>query len=98
MTTTPKYRTDTRACSCPGFWFRRTCRHYRAYRDAVVLVLEQDKANKAFSSQEVTVCLLGERLMRHRVPVYGVLPRESGNRCRFPMLHPVQLAGLLCWL
>ena len=29
--TTPKYRTDARACSCPGFWYRRTCRH-RALR------------------------------------------------------------------
>ena len=38
----PKYRTDAQACSCPGYWYRRTCRHYRAYRDAVSLVLAQD--------------------------------------------------------
>ena len=44
--TAPKYRTTTRACSCPGFWYRRTCRHYRAYREAVALVLAQDAVNK----------------------------------------------------
>ena len=43
--TTPKYRTDANACSCLGFWYRRTCKHYRAYCDAVSLVLAQDKAN-----------------------------------------------------
>ena len=43
--TTPKYRTDAQACSCPGFWYRRTCRHYRAYRDAVSLVEAQDAVN-----------------------------------------------------
>ena len=26
--TTPKYRTDAQACSCPGYWYRRTCKHY----------------------------------------------------------------------
>ena len=35
---TPKYRTDSLACSCPGYWFRRTCKHYRAYREAMALV------------------------------------------------------------
>ena len=44
----PKYRTDAQACSCPGYWYRRTCRHYRAYRDAVSLVLAQDAVNKAY--------------------------------------------------
>ena len=43
--TAPKYRTTTRACSCPGFWYRRTCRHYRAYREAVALVAAQNSAN-----------------------------------------------------
>ena len=43
--TTPKYRTDSRACSCPGYWYRRTCRHYRAYREAVALVVAQNAAN-----------------------------------------------------
>ena len=38
----PKYRTDSQACSCPGYWYRRTCKHYRAYREAVALVLAQD--------------------------------------------------------
>ena len=23
--TAPKYRTTTQACSCPGYWYRRTC-------------------------------------------------------------------------
>ena len=41
----PKYLTTTQACSCPGFWYRRTCKHYRAYREAVALVLAQDAAN-----------------------------------------------------
>ena len=43
--TTPRYRTDARACSCPGFWYRRTCKHYRAYREAVALVEAQNAAN-----------------------------------------------------
>ena len=43
--TTPKYRTDLIACSCPGYWYRRTCRHYRAYAEAVALVLAQDAVN-----------------------------------------------------
>ena len=47
--TTPKYRTDAQACSCPGFWYRRTCKHYRAYRDAVSLVEAQDAVNTAWS-------------------------------------------------
>ena len=33
------------ACSCPGYWYRRTCKHYRAYREAVALVLAQDAVN-----------------------------------------------------
>ena len=41
----PKYRTDSQACSCPGYWYRRTCKHYRAYGEAVALVLAQDAAN-----------------------------------------------------
>ena len=43
----PKYRKDSLACSCPGFWFRRTCKHYRAYREAVALVVAQDAVNTA---------------------------------------------------
>ena len=26
--TTPKYLTTTQACSCLGFWYRRTCKHW----------------------------------------------------------------------
>ena len=44
--TAPKYRTDSQACSCPGFWYRRTCKHYRAYREAVALVRAQDAVNR----------------------------------------------------
>ena len=43
--TTPKYRTDTRACSCLGFWYRRSCKHIIAYRDAQALVAAQDAVN-----------------------------------------------------
>ena len=43
--TAPKYRTDSQACSCPGFWYRRTCKHYRAYREAMTLVEAQDAVN-----------------------------------------------------
>ena len=49
--TTPKYRTDAQACSCPGFWYRKTCRHYRAYRDAVALVRAQDAVNVTYKVQ-----------------------------------------------
>ena len=45
MMAAPKYRTDSQACSCPGYWYRRTCKHYRAYRDAVSLVEAQDAVN-----------------------------------------------------
>ena len=43
--TPPKYRTDSQACSCTGYWYRNTCRHWRAYRDAVALVVAQDVFN-----------------------------------------------------
>ena len=45
--TTPRYRTDARACSCPGFWYRRRCRHWRAYCAAVDLVEAQNAVNMA---------------------------------------------------
>ena len=38
------------ACSCPGFWYRRTCKHYRAYRRAVSLVAAQDEVNVAWDT------------------------------------------------
>ena len=38
------------ACSCPGYWYRRTCKHYRAYRDAVVLVEAQNAVNLAWDT------------------------------------------------
>ena len=48
--TAPKYRTTTQACSCPGFWYRRTCKHVIAYRDAVALVAAQDAVNLAWQT------------------------------------------------
>ena len=49
--TTPKYRTDLKACSCPGYWYRRTCKHYRAYREAVSLVQAQDAVNLVWDTR-----------------------------------------------
>ena len=43
--TAPKYLTTTQACSCPGYWFRRTCKYYRAYGEAVALVQAQNAVN-----------------------------------------------------
>ena len=48
--TTPRYRTDAMACSCPGFWFRRTCKHIIAYREAVALVEAQNAVNVAWDT------------------------------------------------
>ena len=65
--TTPKYRTDARACSCPGFWHRRTCKHYRAYREAVKLVRDQDAFNAAFP-QEAPGRRVGTRFLPSPIP------------------------------
>ena len=43
-------RTDLKACSCTGYWYRRTCRHIIAYREAVALVQAQDAVNKAWDT------------------------------------------------
>ena len=51
--TTPKHRTDAQACSCPGYWWRRSCRHIIAYREAVSLVLAQEVFNKAYKVQRL---------------------------------------------
>ena len=53
MMAPPKYRTDARACSCPGYWWRRDCKHVRAYREAVALVLAQDAVNLAYKVQRL---------------------------------------------
>ena len=42
---------DQGLCSCPGYWYRRTCKHYRTYGEAVALVVAQDDYNRAFLSQ-----------------------------------------------
>ena len=47
----PKYRTDLKACSCPGYWYRRTCRHWLAYRNAVTLVEAQNAVNLAWDAR-----------------------------------------------
>ena len=43
-------RTDLKACSCSGYWYRRTCRHIIAYREAVALVQAQDAVNLAWDT------------------------------------------------
>ena len=58
--TTPKYRTDTRACSCLGYWRRRSCNHFRAYREAVALVLAQDAVNMAKTPIETMLVPMGD--------------------------------------
>ena len=58
--TAPKYRTTTQACSCPGYWYRRTCKHFRTYGEAVALVLAQDAVNKAFSPILDNLSSIGE--------------------------------------
>ena len=45
-------RTDLKSCSCTGYWYRRTCRHIIAYREAVALVQAQDAVNLAFGTRE----------------------------------------------
>ena len=57
---TPKYRTDSQACSCPGFWYRRTCKHYRAYREAVALVVAQEAVNKAWPPTPANMAAVGQ--------------------------------------
>ena len=56
----PKYLTTTQACSCPGFWYRRTCKHHRAYAEAVALVQAQDVFNKACSPMVAKLATIGE--------------------------------------
>ena len=48
---TLKYRTDLKACSCPGYWYRRTCKHIIAYREAVSLVMAQNAVNRMWNRQ-----------------------------------------------
>ena len=72
--TTPKYRTDSQACSCPGYWYRKTCRHYRAYGEAVALVLAQDVFNKAWAPIDAYYAPMGEPYQCHhrsQVETYG---------------------------
>ena len=75
--TTPKYRTDTRSCSCPGYWYRRTCKHYRAYREAVALVEAQDKANKAYPPIPANLAGIGEASTTMRGKRVGTRFRPS---------------------
>ena len=81
--TTPKYRTDSLACSCPGYWYRRTCKHYRAYREAVALVVAQDAVNRhwqdcRYESERIKDVDTGSPTGANLVPV-GVSPAEHGE-------------------
>ena len=49
------YRTDAQACSCPGYWYRKTCRHWRAYREAVALLEAQDAVNASWDTGQSTM-------------------------------------------
>ena len=44
-------RADDLAWSCLGFRYRRTCKHYRAYREAVALVAALDAVNLAWDTR-----------------------------------------------
>ena len=75
--TTPKYRTDARACSCPDYWYRRTCRHWRAYREAVTLVQAQDAANVTWDTRRGSrggSTGLSESLSEKETRIPGKLP------------------------
>ena len=74
--TAPKYRTTTQACSCPGFWYRRSCRHIIAYREAVALVLAQDVFNQAWSPIPDKLSGMGRWV---RGPLPGRESRAPGN-------------------
>ena len=50
----PKYLTTKQACSCPGYWYRRTCKHHRAYCEAVSLVLAQETVNVSWDTERRT--------------------------------------------
>ena len=77
----PKYRTDSLACSCPGFWFRRTCKHYRAYREAVALVVAQDAVNTAWSPT------------LDRLSAFGVSPVVGLSQVHVSRIRSVNGAG-----
>ena len=83
----PKYRTDSQACSCPGYWYRRTCRHYRAYAEAVALVLAQDAVNKAFLSIPGNLPCMGVSTIPVNIAAMGVLTIPDNLS---PMVEPYQ--------
>ena len=63
-----KYRTDAMACSCKGFWYRRTCKHIIAYRDAQALVEAQDAVNVTWDTAKgAGGAVRGTALSRNRV-------------------------------
>ncbi len=49
----PRIRASRRfkACSCPGYWYRRDCKHHRAYCAAVSLVEAQNAVNLAWDAR-----------------------------------------------
>ena len=79
--TTPKYRTDTRACSCLGYWWRGSCNHFRAYREAVALVLAQDAFNKSKTPIGTKLAPIGE-LDTHRLILCDRLA-DTCNVCMY---------------
>ena len=84
----PKYRTDAQACSCPGYWYRRTCRHYRAYRDAVSLVQAQDVFNQAWSPIVDRLSGMGRWV---RGPLPAGKPAQPGS-----VALPFSVKGVFC--
>ena len=95
----PKYRTDTLACSCPGFWYRRTCNHFRAYREALALVLAQNAANVTWARQGAATGLcvaLSATLSSLTIPAMlaGMVKLESVGRLVFAPPTVVMLAGV----
>ena len=77
--TTPKYLTTTQACSCPGYWYRRTCKHVIAYREAVALVQAQDVFNRECSPQS----RIGDNLS----PIGGRANHHRGQIVRYGEDH-----------
>ena len=89
----PRYRTDAMACSCKGFWFRRSCKHIIAYRGALALVLAQNAVNLTWDtargasgavrgSQGVTD--IGDSPQAATVAAWGS-SHEHFNRKQFPV-------------
>ena len=54
-----KYFTDTRACSCPDFFYRgheRPCEHIRAYHEALEIVTTVERKWERRREENVDDC------------------------------------------